>query len=214
MLDPGKVIDISVPLVDRIPTYPGLDPFIHEWTHSLNRGDKKSVSRISMSCHVGTHIDAPLHFVPGGAVLGEIGWEYLCGRATVVEIPDSSEQVITESEIPGAGICDPIILLKTSNSQLWKLGAFSPKYRYLDEKAARLLVSSGVRTLGFDYISVDPPGGPKPAHTVLLGAGTIIVEGLNLEPVRPGTYFFVCLPLAVPHSEAAPARAILIPHER
>lgn len=210
MFDPQDVIDISVSLGKDTPTYPGLDPFLHEWVFSWEKGDSKCVSRMSMSCHVGTHVDAPLHFVPGGAAMGRIGWDRLCGKASVVELPGSTKRAIAESEIRRIATGKAIILLKTSNSRLWRLGAFSHAYRYLDETAARFLASSGVKTLGFDYVSIDPHGGPKTAHTILLEAGIAVIEGLDLGAVQPGDYFFLCLPLALPRSEAAPARAILV----
>lgn len=210
MFAPEDVIDISVGLAGEMPTYPGLDPFVHEWVFSWEKGDNKSVSRVSMSCHVGTHVDAPLHFVPGGGDMGRIGWDRLCGRASVVQIPDSGRRAITEAEMRGIPWGNPIVLLKTSNSRLWRLGDFSPTYRYLDETAARFLASSGIKTLGFDYLSIDAREGPKTAHTVLLQAGIVVVEGLDLGEVGPGDYFFLCLPLALFRSEAAPARAVLV----
>jgi arylformamidase len=64
--------------------------------------------------------------------------------------------------------------------------------------------------LGVDYLSVEEfrkPGAP--AHHILLGGGTIVIEGLNLRDVEPGTYELFCLPLRVVGADGAPARVVL-----
>jgi arylformamidase len=76
----------------------------------------------------------------------------------------------------------------------------------LDEAAARALVGQGVRLVGVDVISV----GDYEAHRVLLGAGVVVLEGLDLTAVEPGSYELYCLPLKLVGSDGAPARAVLI----
>ena len=68
----------------------------------------------------------------------------------------------------------------------------------------------GVKVLGVDYLSVEEfrkPGAP--AHHVLLGGGTIVIEGLDLSEVAPGIYEMFCLPLRLVGSDGAPARVVL-----
>jgi arylformamidase len=80
----------------------------------------------------------------------------------------------------------------------------------MTEQGARFLVERGVKVLGVDYLSVEEfkkPGAP--AHHVLLGGGTIVIEGLDLSEVEPGTYEMFCLPLRVVGSDGAPARVVL-----
>jgi arylformamidase len=76
----------------------------------------------------------------------------------------------------------------------------------LDEAAARALVEQGVRLVGVDVMSV----GDYEAHRVLLGAGVVVLEGLDLSAVEPGSYELYCLPLKLVGSDGAPARAVLI----
>jgi len=76
----------------------------------------------------------------------------------------------------------------------------------LDGAAAQALVDQGVRLVGADRMSV----GDEDAHRVLLGAGVVVVEGLDLRTVKPGTYDLYCLPLKLEGSDGAPARAILV----
>ena len=80
----------------------------------------------------------------------------------------------------------------------------------LTESAARHLVDHGVKLVGVDYLSVEPfktPGAPT--HHVLLGGGTIVIEGLNLRDVEPGIYDMICLPLRIAGADGAPARVVL-----
>ena len=80
----------------------------------------------------------------------------------------------------------------------------------MTESGARYLVEHGIKVVGVDYLSVEEfkrPGAP--AHHVLLGAGTIVIEGLNLRDVEPGVYEMVCLPLKIVGGDGAPARVVL-----
>jgi len=71
-------------------------------------------------------------------------------------------------------------------------------------------VDHGVKVVGIDYLSVEVFKSPgAPAHHVLLGAGAIVIEGLNLRDVEPGVYDMYCLPLRVVGSDGAPARVVL-----
>jgi len=64
--------------------------------------------------------------------------------------------------------------------------------------------------VGVDYLSVEKfhmPG--HPAHHALLGAGVVIIEGLNLSDAEPGIYEMYCLPLRIDGADGAPARVVL-----
>jgi arylformamidase len=75
-------------------------------------------------------------------------------------------------------------------------------------------VEQGVALVGVDYLSIEAFGARGfPTHHTLLGAGVIIVEGLDLGQVPPGTYTLLCLPLRLAGGDAAPARAVLIASE-
>jgi arylformamidase len=89
--------------------------------------------------------------------------------------------------------------------------AFNPDFVALDSQAARWLVDRGIRLIGVDYLSVQLFNDKNPAtHRVLLEAGVVIVEGLDLHAVKPGTYRLICLPIKLVGSDGAPARTILI----
>jgi arylformamidase len=103
------------------------------------------------------------------------------------------------------------ILLKTRNSSLWERAGFQKDFVALAWDAAQWIVARGIQLVGVDYLSVEAFGAPEPrAHRILLGAGVVIVEGLNLHDIAPGNYTLACLPLKIKHGDGAPARAILI----
>jgi len=102
------------------------------------------------------------------------------------------------------------VLIKTRNSRLWGSPEFHTDYVGVTESGARHLVEHGIKVVGVDYLSVEQfrkPGAP--AHHILLGAGTIVIEGLDLRDVDPGIYEMFCLPLRIVGSDGAPARVVL-----
>ena len=105
------------------------------------------------------------------------------------------------------------MLLKTDNSTLWsaRKGAFDRSFVGVSPAGARWLVDRAVRLVGVDYLSVEPFEGDGETHRTLLGAGAVILEGLDLSSVDPGFYELLCLPLRLAGAEAAPARAVLRP---
>ena len=79
-----------------------------------------------------------------------------------------------------------------------------------DGEAAKYLVKLGVKVIGVDYLSVAPFTDPEPTHKILLKAGVLIIEGLDLSGVEPGEYTLYCLPLKIGGADGAPARVLLM----
>jgi arylformamidase len=204
-----SLIDVSVPLDPTLPTYPNNTPFSLEPMKRLARGDSSNVSSLHMSVHCGTHVDAPRHFFDDGPGTEALSLDVLMGRARVIEVTSSS--AVTAEDLAAHDLSgDERILIKTPNSHLWGSPVFHADYVGVSESGARHLVAQGVKLVGVDYLSVErykTPGAP--AHHVLLGAGTIVIEGLNLRDVEPGIYEMCCLPLRIVGSDGAPARVVL-----
>jgi arylformamidase len=204
-----KHIDVTVPLDAGLPTYPNNTPFSLAPIKRIARGDSSNVSTLHMSAHTGTHVDAPRHFFDDRPGTESLSLDLLIGRARVIEI--SSSDAITAADLNGVDLTGEVrLLIKTRNSQLWDSPAFHTDYVGVTESGAKHLVSHGIKVVGVDYLSVEQfrkPGAP--AHHVLLGAGTIVIEGLNLRDVEPGIYDMYCLPLPIVGSDGAPARVIL-----
>jgi arylformamidase len=204
-----RLIDVSVPLDAELPTYPHNTPFSLEPLKRIARGDSSNVSTLHMSAHTGTHVDAPRHFFDAGAGTESLALELLMGRARVIEI-DSRAGIAAEDLAPIDLSDDIRVLIKTHNSRLWGSPEFHEDYVGVTDSGAKHLVEHGIKVVGVDYLSVEKfhtPGAP--AHHVLLGAGTIVIEGLNLRDVEPGVYEMFCLPLRIVGSDGAPARVVL-----
>lgn len=204
-----KLIDVSVPLDQHLPSYPGNAPLDLAPVKRLARGDSSNVSSLRMSAHAGTHVDAPRHFFDDAGGIEALPLDLLCGRARVVEV--AATEAITADDLRQVNLSDDVrLLIKTSNSHFWGDATFHEEYIGVGESAAKYLVERGIKLVGVDYLSVEPfktPGAPT--HHILLGAGTIVIEGLNLRDVEPGVYEMYCLPLPVVGADGAPARVVL-----
>jgi arylformamidase len=206
------IYDISLPISESLIVWPG-DPGIGiTQTSHVDRGDMATVSRLDLGAHIGTHVDAPAHFISGAVGVDTLDLDLLVGPALVIHALEAdalSARVLAELGIPSG--CQRV-LFRTRNSDRWVQGEkeFFKDYVGITPDGAQWLVEQGVRLVGIDYLSVGPYADPAPTHHILLGAGVIAVEGLNLSGVAPGEYKLVCLPLKIVGNDGAPARAILI----
>jgi arylformamidase len=203
-------IDVSVPLRSGMVHWPGDPPVSIELVAEMARGDNADVTAIDMGAHTGTHMDAPSHFVAGGASLDDLDPDVVFGPARVIAISDPV--AVTEAELERHDIQrGERLLFRTSNSErCWSTDDFVEDFVYVSEDAAALLAAREVRLVGIDYLSV---GGfhvdGAAIHRRLLGAGVWIIEGLDLRSVAPGRYELICLPLRLAGAEGGPARVML-----
>ena len=202
-------IDISVPLRNGMVAWPGDAPFERTTTLAMASGDQCNLSQISTTAHIGTHMDAPRHYLVGAPGMESMPIAASIGPARVIEIQDP--EVIGPRELePHHLEKGERVLFKTRNSgHCWKTDHFQRKYIYIEPGAAQYLAEVGVQTVGVDYLSVGGFENGADTHRILLGAGIWIIEGLNLEDVEPGEYELVCLPLKIIGGDGAPARAVL-----
>jgi arylformamidase len=209
-----RIYDVSVAVSANTPTYPG-DPGIEiaEFL-SLANGDPANVSHLKFGAHTGTHVDAPAHFIAGAPRLESLNLDTLMGDVLVVQAPAEARAI--ERELVTA-YCPPgtrRVLFKTRNSAFWgdPSGQFRTDYTYIEPAAAQALVDAGVRLVGIDYLSVERFQPERfETHEILLSNGVVIVEGLDLREVPPGSYELICLPLRLAggSGDGAPARAVL-----
>jgi len=177
--------DVTHPIVEGMPSWPGTPEPHQQWLERIAHGDLADVSAWTIGAHAGTHIDAPLHFVADGPDLESIPIQTLIGRCIVVE--------------HGAWLGYERVLFKSRSGIT------------LDE--AHLLIEHGVKLVGIDQLSIESPehvDAGAPVHRALLSAGVVILEGLILSEVPPGEYTLIALPLRFQHSEASPVRAVLL----
>ena len=209
----ARLIDISLPVSNALPTWPG-DPAVSlERIGKIEDGSPANISRLQAGVHTGTHVDAPLHFIPNDIGVDELDLDRFVGPCQVIELGGSGR--ITANELAGANIAVDTerLLIKTENSAWWQEEPlrFHTEFRALDSSAARWVVERGLKLVGVDYLSVESfEAEPNhPTHGILLGARVGVIEGLNLHNVAPGTYRLICLPLKLVGSDGAPARAVL-----
>jgi arylformamidase len=206
--------DITLPISEDLCVWPG-DPRVEvDPDGQITAGDSANTSRIAMGSHTGTHVDAPWHFEEQGRKLEEISLDRWCGECYVTEIPAEITR-IDAGHLRAAAIPPDTtrLLLKTANSRLWdrpRPWSFEMSYVALSPEAAEWVVNHGIELIGIDYLSIeahDEPG--NRTHHTLLSNETLILEGLDLRAITPGSYVLTCLPMRIERGDGAPARAML-----
>lgn len=209
-----KIYDVSLTLQPTMTTYNGEPGPTVTPIAEIDKGDAANVSLYSFGSHTGTHIDAPVHFIAGAPGVDTIQPEVLIGPVTLLDLGNISE-AITAADLEGAELPPDAarVLFKTRNSRYWDdvSGEFHRDFVYLAPDACRWLVDRGVRLVGIDYLSIEQFGSTDHAtHLTLLGAGVVIIEGLDLRAVHAGQYMLVALPLKMKDGDGSPSRVVLI----
>jgi arylformamidase len=203
------IYDVSLTIEPGMAVWPGDPPVAVESASAIARGGSSNLSLFKMGSHTGTHVDAPRHFFDGAAGVDAISPAVLTGPARLFQLPGVKRidrSVLEGLELEGVSR----LLLGTGNSALLGKRPFSMDYSYVTGDAARYLVERGVKLVGIDYLSIEEHGtAGHPVHHALLGAGIVIVEGLNLAAVPAGDYELMCLPLKMKDADGAPARVLL-----
>jgi arylformamidase len=207
--------DISVPLKQGMPSFPmdPVQPKIYRF-HDVELGAKVTMSMLEIISHTGTHIDTPLHFIPGGSTVSDMALDATVGRARVIEIKDPVKIKVPELKQHNVKKGERL-LFKTRNSpRVYESPTFIEDYVYLDGTAAEYLAEKQISLFGLDCITIgnfkDEQSIVK-THQTLLAAGIYILESCALGHVPPGEYELLCLPLLMFKGDAGPCRAILRP---
>lgn len=203
-------IDVTHPLHSDMPVWPGDPPVVVERTSDVEAGDAFTLTRLALSAHSGTHVDAPRHYLKGGASIDAMPPEVGIGAVRVVEVREfgsiAPEQLTGERLRRGERVVFRTVAAPPSEARCDHF--FS--YAWLSVAAARWLAKRRVSLVGIDGPSVGPPTAEgDEVHRVLLGAGIWVIEGLDLSRVSAGRYRMVCLPLRIVGADGAPARVLL-----
>jgi arylformamidase len=207
-----RTYDITLTITPDLVVWPGDPPIDLYRAAKMEEGANSNVTRMNMSAHTGTHVDAPYHFIKNGGTVENISIDLLTGRCYVLHLPDVdliTKEMLENSPIPPR---TKRVLFRTRNSDIWGNAdnkKFKTDYVGLASDAAEYLIKRGVKLVGVDYLSVAPYDDLAPTHKILLGSEVVIVEGLNLSEVSQGRYTLYCLPMKLGGSDGAPARVIL-----
>ncbi len=225
LLQNYEMIDLSQTLQSGIPAWPTHARFGHVLYEDYLLGDVARHYQIVMDEHTGTHMDAPMHFIPKGPAhygIDEVPLERLTGRAATIEAPDlppggllSATNVKEWEEKHGQIHERDRVLIRYGWDRRWGTGpegtSFLEDWPGLGGDAAEYLVGKGVSLVGCDTLAVDAFGSEEnPAHYALLGNEVYIVENLKNLDLLPPFSFFMAFPLKVKGGSGSPVRAIAL----
>ena len=201
------IYDISLPLHDAHPPWPGDPPFSRTPLAQTTQGDPCNTSELRLSTHFATHLDAPYHFIPDGPRMDQINLDPLLGPALLHET-DAAPLIEPHHLPPLEGV--ERILFKTANTKRIADTVFHTDYIALSPETARCLTQAGVKLIGIHYFSVEPyQSADFAVHHELCGKGVIILEGIDVREVPPGWYELIALPLRIQAGDGSPCRALL-----
>jgi ribose 5-phosphate isomerase B len=202
----GKIYDITQTVRPGMLMWPGDQKVLFK---QMEYEGVSSLTQLDLSAHTGTHVDAPAHIISGGKGADQLDLEQMTGLARVCHLP--GVQSITRIILSDTSLGDVSrLLLRTSNSALLETSSFNQDYVSLTEDAAEYIVEKGIRFLALDYLSVDEfHASIFPVHRVLMNAGVVIAEGVDLSDVPAGDYEMLCMPLKLNNCDGAPARIVL-----
>jgi arylformamidase len=204
-----RLWDISPPVHDATPVFPGDTSYAQRWIASIGPGSPVNVSAITLSPHVGAHADAPLHYDECGAAAGALALEPYLGACRVIHaigcgplVQWPHVQHALDAALP------PRVLVRTYERM--------PVDRFDDDLAGyapdviERLADRGVMLVGIDTASIDPAASKTlDAHRVIRRRGLRVLENLVLDSVPEGDYELIALPLRLVTADASPVRAVL-----
>ncbi|MCB2205338.1 cyclase family protein [bacterium] len=205
----SRIIDISIPLDEQTPSYPGDPVFSRTLKAAISEdGSGYNLSTIEMSAHSGTHVDAPAHFLASGKTIDQIPARRWLSPAVVIDCPSPGPIERDQLERQGIRTGDAVLLRANARRPA---DAAPDDFSALTRDAARYLVSRKINLVGIDALSIESyDDADFPVHKRLLRNNILIMEGLRLGHVRPGRYSLIAAPLLISGSDGAPTRALLV----
>jgi len=204
------VFDLTHILTGSMTVYPGKEqPSFHDI--AILEKDGYSEKHLNLDSHVGTHIDAPAHMVPGGKTLDEFPVSFFAGSAVIIKIPPGT-RLIGKEFLMGfqrkIEVSD-FVLFNTGWHRRWNTPEFCLDYPVMDADSAGWICSFPLKGIGVDTISVDPAGSVHwPVHIQILSRGMVIIENLIFNEGIPDEGEFFCFPLKIEMADGSPVRAV------
>lgn len=203
-----NIYDISMTVTPDIITYKNNEankPIFENQANFENSSHYET--KVTTNLHTGTHIDAPLHMIEGGATMEAYDLERFITPCRVLDLTHVTGMIHQVDLEPFAVQPGEFLLFKTRNS-------FETTFNYqfisLAADGAKYLADMGIEGAGTDALGIERDQSDHMTHKSLLGKGIVILEGLRLKDVPAGNYQLVALPVKLAGVEAAPTRAVLI----
>ncbi len=209
-----KIIDLSHPITETMPFYPGTQPpFVEEL--SFIELDGFAEKKISFLTHTGTHIDAPCHIIPDTNSVDKLPLENFLGKGAVINLGHINQKIIDIGYLlPHQKIIENIdfILLNTGWYHYWSDVRYFVDFPILSVETAKWLSDFPLKGIGIDTVSIDYlSDNSYPAHKIILGRGLSIIENLNnMDQLPEGNFIFSCIPLPIKNGDGSPVRALAI----
>ena len=210
-----KILDLTLPISDKIPAFPGSPkPNFIQWENL--KDDGYNLELLFLSSHTGTHLDAPYHFLENGLKIHEINPKRLIREAILIRSRKKANQSITKNDIQkfekkyGKIPNNSTIVFWTGWQKTLHNDSYFNENPGLSEAAAKYLVSKKTNLVGIDSPSIDFKGSQRfSVHRIFSKNNILIVENLaNLEKIRSPKFYFVVLPLKLKGATGSPVRAI------
>lgn len=200
-------IDITQPLNEKIAHWPEDEPFSYETPVTKEMSGSVNIGKITTSAHIGTHIDAPFHFMNDGKRIIDLDLNRFIGSCEVIDVGEV--EAIDRKALERAGICEtPRLLIKTALPN--NPEHFPAEVPGITADGAACMKAHGVELVGVDIPSVDPiTSKTLDGHHALYEQDIYILENVMLDHVDPGTYEMIALPLALEEADGSPTRAVI-----
>jgi arylformamidase len=203
-----RIWDISPPVHDGAPVFPGDTPYRQRWAAQIAPGCPVNVSEITLSPHVGAHADAPLHYDPSGQACGQLALEPYIGPCRVIHAIGKGRLVTWEHLAHAASHLPPRVLVRTYERA--PVDRWDPQLPAFAADTIERLADLGVTLVGIDTASIDPADSKDlPSHQAIRRRKLRVLENLVLDDVPEGDYELIALPLKLMTADASPVRAIL-----
>jgi kynurenine formamidase len=226
----ARIIDLSHEINERLPPWPGDAQSFEARPNATWERNGYFTRSFWMLEHYSTHLDAPVHFVPGGVTVDQIPVDRLCGWAAVIDVQQEGARD-ADYALPASRVADwerrhskipagTIVLLRTGYAAHW---SDARRYRGIDAEglmhfpgfsaeAVSLLLSRGILGIGADAMSVDPGASKNyEVHHLALGAGIWQLENLaDLRALPEAGAFLIVAPIKLEGGSGAPCRVFAI----
>jgi len=212
-----KPIDLTLTISKSIPNFPGSPkPQFISWSNL--KEDGYNLELLFLSSHIGTHLDAPFHFVKNGIKIDQIPLSRLMGKAVLIKLKKSKNSPITKSEILQFEKKNGTMPDKSSVFFFMDWQKNLKKDNYFTENpglalsAATYLAQKKINLVGIDSPSIDLGRDESfSVHNVLSKNNILIVENLaNLDKIKSKEFNFTILPLKLKDATGSPVRAVAL----